>query len=231
MEEIQPYLKIQKISDDLFVVDGEWYNTVFARRMTIIRLPSQELIIHSAIRFKDEDYQNLDQLGKVKYIVVPSKLHSSEARYYLEKYPDAVLYAPVDAMKAVGKDCKIQGFLPEAWPTHLKNEVSCLEIQGTRFFRETVFFHKKSKTLVLTDTVFNMQMEVKGLEKMIFKMINIYKKFGPSRSFKILFTKDWSAVQNSFREILHWDFDRVIMSHGEILQSGGKKAIQEGFGI
>ncbi|MGZ3709588.1 MAG: hypothetical protein ACXWPM_13365, partial [Bdellovibrionota bacterium] len=61
-EPLQPYQPIQKITDGLWCVDGEWYETAFARRMTILRLKSGELVIHGAIRLEEKDLAELDRL-------------------------------------------------------------------------------------------------------------------------------------------------------------------------
>lgn len=60
-EVVQPYQPIQKLEDSLFCVDGEWYDTAFKRRMTILRLKDGSLMIHSAIRLKEEDLPGLEK--------------------------------------------------------------------------------------------------------------------------------------------------------------------------
>lgn len=41
--------------------------------------------------------------------------------------------------------------------------------------------------------------------------------------------KDRRALLKSIDRTLEWDFDRVIMSHGDVLESGGKEAMREAF--
>jgi 8-oxo-dGTP pyrophosphatase MutT (NUDIX family) len=84
---------------------------------------------------------------------------------------------------------------------------------------------------VLTDAVFNLRDEVRGVTRTIFKLNRIYERFGPSRLFKYFFTRDWRQVRESVMRILEWDFDRVVMNHGQILESGGKEAMVCGFEI
>jgi hypothetical protein len=42
-------------------------------------------------------------------------------------------------------------------------------------------------------------------------------------------TRDRKAARASLERVLQWDFDRIIMAHGEVLQSGGKTAMQKAF--
>ena len=41
--------------------------------------------------------------------------------------------------------------------------------------------------------------------------------------------KDRRALRASLDKILAWDFDRVTVAHGDILETGGHKAVQRGF--
>ncbi|MGE0616450.1 MAG: DUF4336 domain-containing protein [Bacteriovoracia bacterium] len=223
-----PYEPIREIAPDLFCVDGDWRNA-FRRRMTIMRLKSRELIVHSAIHLRDEDYRALDKLGEVSTIVVPNKFHCSEAFLYAERYPTANVLVSPAAVKAIQGRCRVDGLLPTDWPARAKEEVECLSVQGTRLLEETVFFHRASKSLVTTDLVFNLQFEMRGLGKIFGKWNRIYKRFGPSNIFRLVFTKDPEMVQESVNRILRWDFDRVIMNHGQILEKGGREALQRGF--
>ena len=74
-----------------------------------------------------------------------------------------------------------------------------------------------------------MQQKVSGAEKFFYKLNLIYRRFGPSRIFKFVFAKNRSKVKDSVRKLLSWDFDRVIMNHGEILSTNGKQAVERGF--
>jgi hypothetical protein len=225
---IQPYGTFSELAPNLFVLDGEWYNTPFKRRMTVIRLTSGDLVIHSAIRLKSEDYDHLDRLGKVRYIIIPNAFHGSDARFYSERYPQARVLAS-RAVKPNKKTGRVDGILPKDWPQEMTPELECLEMEGTRLLGEILLFHKSTRTLVVTDIVFNMQQEPHGLIKMIFKWNLIYKRFGPSRIFGLVFANNRSRIKSSLEKVFEMDFDRVIMNHGEILHAGGKPAMQKGF--
>jgi len=226
---IQPYGQIKQLAEDVFCVEGDWYGSVFKRRMTILRLSGGELMVHSPIRLMDPDYGLLDQLGELRTIIVPNSLHCDEAHFYKQRYPQAALLVSQGARKKVEKMCHIDGLLPDSWDQKVKSQVECLEILGTRGLHENVFLHKKSRTLVLTDLVFHMTAPVKGAAKLFFQLNKIYQRFGPSRVFRYLFVSHLQQVSSSIEILLRWDFDRVIMSHGEVLDAGGKEALRQGF--
>lgn len=208
---MENYSELENLGDGIYCIEGEWENTRFKRRMTVVQLSSGDLAIHSAIRLRDADYAWIDRLGRVKYIIIPNDFHGSEASHYQVRYPEAVLISGAEM------------------PTVLEAELSCLELKGTRFFKERVFFHPRSKTLIVTDLVFNLQMDVYGGEKWFFKLNKIYKRFGPSRIFRYLLTKNVLDVGSSLTELLKWPIERVVMSHGTPLLKGGHLALEQSF--
>ena len=53
-------------------------------------------------------------------------------------------------------------------------------------------------------------------------------RFGPHRIVRFAI-RDRAAARRSLERILAWDFERVVVSHGEVLETGGKRAVEEGF--
>jgi hypothetical protein len=43
--------------------------------------------------------------------------------------------------------------------------------------------------------------------------------------------RDQQAVRESLGFIMRWDFDRVIMAHGDVLESGGRQKLRDAFGF
>lgn len=221
-EIIESYDSLVQRAPGLYTLDGDWENTKFRRRMTLIQLAGGDLLVHSAIRLRDDDYAQIDRLGNVRWIVLPNAFHVSEAHHYKFRYPDAKLLGSPEAVKAAVKYCAADGTLPGAWPEPLRAEVDCLIFEGTRMVGEAIFFHRSSRTLILTDLAFNMRVETRGLEKLFFRWNQIDGRFGPSRIFRTLFVRDRAQARASFERMMKWDFDRVIVNHGEVLESGGK---------
>ena len=69
---IKPYGK------NIWVIDGpviSFYGMPFTTRMVVVRFENSELLIHSPINLTEELKQELDQLGEVKYLISPNKIH------------------------------------------------------------------------------------------------------------------------------------------------------------
>ncbi len=227
IQNMEAYDELKQLAPDVFTVDSDWEGMTFRRRMTIIRLKTGKLLVHSPVNLRDETFARLDALGSVAYIVAPNAFHSSEAHYYKVRYPRAQLLASRACAADIEKRAKVDGLLPEAWPRNI--EVECLEFQGTRMLAENVFFHQPSQTLILTDLVFHMQHESNAFERCFFKLNRIYRRFGPSNIFRYFLVEDRARAEESFHAIMKWDFDRVIMSHGVIVEAGGRDRMRQGF--
>lgn len=225
---IQDYGPLEEIGPGLWVRDGEWNGTLFRRRMTVCRLSSGALVVHNAFRLHDKDIDELAKLGPVSWIVVPNRFHSSEAIFLKERFPAAKVVASPEARRALRKlKCPVHGWFPDAWEP--QKELPAFEIKGTRGLGEWVFLHQPSRTLIVTDLVFHIHKAERPMDRSFLRMNDIYKSFGPSRLFKLLFTKSEKSLLESLVPVLKSDFDRVVMSHGEIVETGGKAALRAGF--
>jgi hypothetical protein len=100
--------------------------------------------------------------------------------------------------------------------------------QGNKIEEEVVFFHRSSRTLIVTDLCFNLPRVRSPLQRIAPNLLDINGRFGPSRLSRVL-TCDRKAARASLERVLQWDFDHIIMAHGDVLQSGGKAALQKAF--
>jgi hypothetical protein len=81
---------------------------------------------------------------------------------------------------------------------------------------------------VLSDLVFNIGAESPPLTRIAFRLIGGYGHFGTTFVEKML-VRDRVAARASLERILGWDFDRVVMAHGVVLESGGREALRRGY--
>ena len=68
---------LQAIGDDIWVVDHDFFNfgIHFPGRMTVIRLKSGGLWLHSPVPIDDELAAQLAELGPVEHLVGPNLFH------------------------------------------------------------------------------------------------------------------------------------------------------------
>ena len=95
-------------------------------------------------------------------------------------------------------------------------------------YLEVVFLHRSSRTLILTDLCFQIPADRGLVTSVLARAFGYYERFAVSRLLKLMLA-DRAAARQALERILAWDFDRVIIAHGEIVESGGKSAMERAF--
>ena len=198
----------------------------FGARMTVIRLSNGQLFVHSPIELDGALKQSLDALGTVGFVVSPYRMHYMHLLDFARVYPDARFYAPpglgeVDGVTFAG----VLGDTPEPeWAADFEQIV----IRGNALDKEVDFYHRASRTLILTDLCFNIPAERSATTRVMARVLGVLEKCAPTRTFRLL-SRDRPALRKCIEHILSWDFDRIILSHGDIVESGGKLILRRSF--
>jgi hypothetical protein len=193
-------------------------------RMTIVRLASGGLFVHAPIRLTPELKAALDDLGPVEVAVAPNAMHHLFLGSFLAFYPAARGYAaPGAAAKNPGLSLTpIPATPPPLWSADLDHA----HLEGLPKLDEFAFFHRASRTLILTDFVFYFQDARSFLLRLYLRLAGAIGKPVQTSILKSM-VKDRAAARATVDRLLAWDFDRVIMSHRDILERGGKQALQQ----
>jgi len=220
---------LRQLDDALWVIDAPFsvVGLSIGTRMTVIRLADGSLFLHSPCRLTSELKAELEALGPVSCIVAPNKVHHLFVADFAKAFPDARRYAAPGLEKkrpALDFHFVLGPEPPAAWAGQI--EQVCF--RGADVVNEVVFFHPPSRTLLLTDLAFNMQHTDSTWTRIWLKLNDADRKFGPSRMFRTLI-RDRAAARKSVDEILRWDFDRVIVTHGIVLQQSGKRVFRAAF--
>jgi hypothetical protein len=192
--------------------------------MTVLRLPGGDLVLHSPIAISDDLRAEIDALGTVRFIVAPNRMHHLFVADAARLYPDASLLA-APGLPEKRRDLTFERTIEDDPPAEWKGEIETHYVRGHSLLNEVALWHRASGTLILTDLCFNVQ-ESSTLLRIVLRMNGIWRRFAPSRLIR-LFTRDRAALEQSVRRVLEWDFDRVVVAHGEVLEEGGKRALGE----
>ncbi len=195
-------------------------------RTTIIRLADGSLFMHCPGPIEESDFQEIAKLGDVRHIVAANLFHHLFVKQTLARCEGATLYAPPNFEQKL-PDLSYQA-LTNAAPTTWAGELDQVAIEGAPSLNEIVFLHRASRTLLLTDLCFNMQHSDSLITRITMRITGAYGHFGPSRLARS-FMKDKAAVRAGVERILDLDFDRVIVTHGDVVETGGREALREAF--
>jgi hypothetical protein len=224
--------RVEQLADDLGVANRPFQLPVVkaevGTRMTIERLVDGSLFLHSPVKLDQRLRQAVDELGEVRAIVAPSRVHHLFVGDYRAAYPHATLYgAPGLAEKR--RDIKFDAVLTDVAPDLWRGQLEQHVFRGAPVLNEVVFFHRGSRTAIFTDLVFNLPSSASTDAPLFFWLLDAPGKFGPHRLIRRRGIRDRTAARQSVERILRWDFDRVIMSHGDVVESGGRERVGGAF--
>jgi hypothetical protein len=187
----------------------------FPARMSVLPLASGTLALVSPIPIDDALARELASLGEVRFLIAPSLLHHLYLGAASERYPNARVLAP-PGLRAKRPELGIDGTLDAALPDELAGSVDVVQIAGAPAFGEYVFCHRPSRTLVVTDLVFNLRPDGLFAHLVLF-MVGCHGKLAQSRVWRFGI-KERAAACESVRAVLALPFDTLVMAHGEIVR-------------
>ena len=193
------------------------------RKVTILRLKSARLIVHSTGPFTDHDVAAIKELGQPGWLVDVMLRHDTFSREALTAFPGVPYLGPEGFADVV--EYPTQPLLPP--PAEWAREVEVLELQGVPSMRETVMLHVPSRTLIVADLAMNFPNDQPAWQELLLKLaVGKHHAPGISRSFKVL-VKDETALKKSIAVMMAWDFDRLIVGHGEPILTGAKARLAQ----
>ncbi len=200
--------------------------TRFEARMTVIRLASGELMLHSPCNITAAMAIEISALGPVAHIVAPGNFHHMYAATAQVAFPRAKTWiCPGIERRRPG--LKYDSLLGDAAPADWAEEIDQALVQGARIMREVAMFHRASRTLILVDLIENFTdatphtgTALKFWFKYVFGMWN---NPHPAPEYRIGWN-DRKAAEKSLRRILAWDFERIVLSHGDLIENAAHEA-------
>lgn len=227
---------LREIDKDIWVAEQSfrYFGLSVGTRMTVIRLATQELAVISPIQINDAIVTQLAQLGTVRHIIAPNLYHYLFAANFKKNYPNATFWAApglelkkpdllID--KKIDRDGKSLG---DGIEYIFFDGFRTLALSGFDSLNESVFFHSVSRTLILTDTAFHFDDSFPLITQFATRVIGGYKSLSPSLLERIA-TTEKDKVRKSVEKVLSWDFERVIMAHGTIVEQNGKEKFKQGY--
>lgn len=194
-------------------------------RMTVIQLLDGNLVVHSPCSPDPDVIEDVRKLGPVTHIVAPSRMHNLYLEDWLTAFPGAKLVGAPE-MDADNRNLPFKQILGIEGEVGGYSELLYRLVEGAPKFNELAFFHLPTSTLIVADLLFNVREKQGLLGNLALRAYGTDKGPAASRLFRVL-TNDEHALKLSLNRILMWDFDRIIVGHGEIIESGGKTILQQ----
>lgn len=192
-----------------------------------MRLSGDRLLLHSPVALDPDLRRELEALGVVRYAVAPNRfhhLHAGEARAH---YPEARLWV-APGVEDKRPDLAYEAILDDEAPEPWRGEVDQVFFRGRPMENEVTFFHRASRTLVLCDLAFAFGPGAPLATRLIGRVLGTYRRLRPSRIDRWII-RDRALARASLEKILAWDFDRIVIAHGELQERDGRAVLAAGY--
>ena len=242
MFNLDPYTPInvlKPVADELWIVDGPvigmtwlWTSLPFSTRMTVVRLGDGGLWIHSPTEMTPLLKAEIDVLGPVRFLVAPNRIHYWWLRDWQIAYPQARSFAPPGvAENARKRGAAFDYILDDAPVAEWRDEIGHVVVSG-QFMAEADFFHKASRTLVLTDLIENFEAEkLHGrLWRLICRLGGVLDPHGSMpRDMRATFMGHKGELKKAVETMIGWKPERIIVAHGRCYERAAEEELRRAF--
>jgi hypothetical protein len=217
---------MRKLADNLWIKTYPLsvLGTSHGRTVTVIRLSSGKLVLHSMAPFSPTDLEEIRALGEPGWLMETMLLHDTYAREGQQRFPNVPFLGPDGFSQIVG--FPVLPLLPA--PPEWSGELEVVALEGAPKLKEHVAVHRPTRTLIVADLIFNFSSDEQGWVRFFHRYIAGFKRYpGMSRIFRLCVTNK-PAFESSLRQIMALDFDRIIVGHGEVIETDGKALLKRG---
>lgn len=222
---VAPHGPLEQLEANLWRVQGDVPGGKLKRVMTIAKLPNDELLVHNAIALDEPQMRQIDDWGKVAYVVVPNGYHRLDCARFKRRYPQAKVVCPKEATKRVSEVAKVDlsyADFPSTEDVTLRHLAGTNEAEGIMLVK-----HAEASSVVFNDLIFNMP-HVGGPMGWVLRYVTA-SSGGPtiSRLARMLVVKDRAKVADELRRLAELpDLRRVIVSHHEMITQRPAEQLQ-----
>jgi glyoxylase-like metal-dependent hydrolase (beta-lactamase superfamily II) len=238
----EPLDTLKEVSEGLWVVDGGvsqmklaiGLRIPFPTRMVVIKLPSGELALWSPVSPTDSLRAQIDELGRVAHLISPNKLHYAQLATWKGAYPSAVVWASPGVRERARAnrspvifDAELGDVEESAWGGVLDQMI----FRGSRVVEEIVFFHRKSRTLILADLIENFEPSKLGpVMAATMLLVGATDPDGKATlNYRMTFAGNHRVARLSLERVLAWAPDKVIIAHGRWYERDGVAELRRAF--
>lgn len=191
----------------------------YPTRMTIVRLEAGGLWIASPVQLRFEVLKGLTELGPVTHLLAPTPRHQWRLDSWHALFPEAALWSTRRGPATLGGHRLPTTTLSDQAPAAWRGQLDQARFPGYGF-EEITFCHRASGTLLVEDLFQAHLPNPRPLVNALVRVGGIGAAGGVPRDMRALARKP--AARAWAERVLSWDFDRLVMAHGQLIESDAK---------
>lgn len=196
-------------------------------RMTVVRLNNGNLWLHSPVPISTELKFQITTLGNVAFIVAPNKMHHLFALECMAVFPQARCFGAPGLLAKRPDLLNMRELSPSA-ETDWQDDLDQIFFAGIPLGNETVWFHRSSRTLIVTDLLQFYQGHLSFGAKVYAHLTGTRNHLAVPKILQWMI-KDRPAARTSAQKILDWPFERVVVAHNSIIDTDAHSAVEKAF--
>lgn len=226
---------LKSVAPDAWIVDGPiirfgppGLRLPFPTRMTLLRWGDERLLVHSPTPLTAELKRQIDALGTVSALVAPNRLHYWWIPEWHAAYPGAEVWlAPRVREQSKGRiDFAAQELSgTEGYPWD--DAIATLPIVGD-YLIEVEFFHRATRTLVLTDLIENFEPDkLRPGMRLLARLGGALAPDGQTpRDLRLMLARHRETTVRAKATMLAWHPERVLLAHGQWYRENGTAELE-----
>ena len=192
----------------------------FGTRMTVVKLSGGGLVLLAPCPIDDALESELRRLGTVRALIAPNAFHHFHFLEASRRFPEAACFLAEGVAEKLRELPSGTKTLAEDSDPLWRDDIDQCRIGGAPRVNEVAFFHRASKTLILTDLCFHFDPAPAGWTGILLRLAGAHGRLAVSRLMRSML-KDRAAVRTSIERIASWNFEKIVVTHGEVVRSDG----------
>jgi uncharacterized protein DUF4336 len=233
----EPLNILKPVAPDIWLIDGpaiRFYGIPFSTRATVVRLKGGDLWVHSPTKLTKALRAEVSSLGPVRHLIAPNWIHYAYVNEWQAAFAGAISWAApgVEARAAsrgmaLAFDHALTSQAEAPWQGQIKQMI----VEGSRVHREVVFFHKASRTLILTDLIENFEpAKLVWWMRPVVRLAGIADPDGQMpRDMRATFRANRGQLRACVEQMIAWAPERIILAHGRWYETGGVAELRRAF--
>ena len=233
-QEDSPTTTLQEFAENIWIVDGpdvRDMGIMFTTRMVIVKLQDGSLWVDSPVPVSYETLMEINNLGPLRYIIAATQRHVWRLESWHTLFPHAQLWVTETTPFTLKKgNLPYTGILRDIPEQTWANDLDQLLFMGSPYLKEVLFLHKSSHTVMLDDLI-QVHVLKKGqpFRNALLKLGGVTSPDGGvSLDIRLSFTNR-KLARRSLEKLLSWDFDKLIIGHGNCIEEGAKAYVKKAF--
>lgn len=233
-----PLNTLKPVADDVWIIDGPvirfgmpWPKMPFPTRMSVIRI-GRDLFIHSPTELTSTLKAEIEAAGQPRWIVGPNRIHYWWIPDWHAAFADALVYLAPRIKEQAGQRIDFDGLpLDRDAGYPWDRDIATFPVAGS-YMTEVVFFHRPSRTLILTDLIENF--EPAKLDSFLLRWLTRWGRVQHPdgqmpRDMRYTFKAQMPQLKAAVETMIGWNPERIVLAHGRWYERNGAAELRRAF--